>query len=120
MAIPTRLHFPRAPRRLPAACTLLGALALLPATHGATAGAAPLDAAASDPGALGWMQGFPPPEAKRIRYTDSDYFAFPKLRWTACHFRQLMPTVGVSRGPGQRRRCHSAWMRRSTRCRSRP
>jgi CubicO group peptidase (beta-lactamase class C family) len=94
------LHFPRAPRRLAAACTLLGALTLLPAAHGATAGAAPLDAAASDPGALGWMQGFPPPEAKRIRYTDSDYFAFPKLRWTACHFRQLMPTVGVSRGPG--------------------
>lgn len=100
MAIHTRLHFPRAPRRLAAVCTLLGALALLPAAHAATATAAPPDAAASDPGALGWMQGFPPPEAKRIRYTDSDYFAFPKLRWTACHFRQLMPTVGVSRGPG--------------------
>lgn len=98
MAIPTRLHFPRAQWRLAAACTLLGALALLPSAH--TASAAPPDAAASDPGALGWMQGFPPPEAKRIRYTDSDYFAFPKLRWTACHFRQLMPTVGVSRGPG--------------------
>lgn len=100
MAIPTRLHFPRAQWRLAAACTLLGALALLPSAHTATASAAPPDAAASDPGALGWMQGFPPPEAKRIRYTDSDYFAFPKLRWTACHFRQLMPTVGVSRGPG--------------------
>lgn len=100
MATPTRLHFPRAQWRLAAACTLLGALALLPSAHAATASAAPPDAAASDPGALGWMQGFPPPEAKRIRYTDSDYFAFPKLRWTACHFRQLMPTVGVSRGPG--------------------
>lgn len=100
MATPTRLHFPRAQWRLAAACTLLGALALLPSAHTATASAAPPDAAASDPGALGWMQGFPPPEAKRIRYTDSDYFAFPKLRWTACHFRQLMPTVGVSRGPG--------------------
>ncbi|WP_137189626.1 serine hydrolase domain-containing protein [Stenotrophomonas rhizophila] len=100
MAIPTRLHFPRAQWRRAAACTLLGALALLPGAHAATASAAPPDAAASDPGALGWMQGFPPPEAKRIRYTDSDYFAFPKLRWTACHFRQLMPTVGVSRGPG--------------------
>lgn len=100
MAIPTRLHFPRAQWRRAAACTLLGALALLPGAHAATASAAPPDAAASDPGALGWMQGFPPPEAKRIRYTDSDYFAFPKLRWTACHFRQLMPTVGVSREPG--------------------
>jgi len=100
MAIRTRVYSPRAQWRWAAACALLGALALLPAAHGATAGAAPPDVTASDPGTLGWMQGFPPPEAKRIRYTDSDYFAFPKLRWTACHFRQLMPTVGVSRGPG--------------------
>jgi len=60
----------------------------------------PRSAEASDPRLLGWMQGAPPPEDKRIRYTDDDYFSFPKLRWTACHFRQLMPTVGVSRGPG--------------------
>jgi len=100
MATSTRVYFPRAQRRLAAACTLLCALVLLPAAHGAPASATPPDAAASDPRTLGWMQGFPPPEAKRIRYTDSDYFAFPKLRWTACHFRQLMPTVGVSRGPG--------------------
>lgn len=62
--------------------------------------APPLSAEASDPKLLGWMQGAPPPEDKRIRYTDDDYFSFPKLRWTACHFRQLMPTVGVSRGAG--------------------
>ncbi|MCF7751388.1 beta-lactamase family protein [Bacillus subtilis subsp. subtilis] len=73
---------------------------MLPAAQAAQDDAASLDARASDPVALGWMQGFPPPEAKRIRYTDTDYFSFPKLRWTACHFRQLMPTVGVSRGPG--------------------
>ncbi len=100
MATSTRVYFSRAQRRLATACTLLCALVLLPAAHGAPASATPPDAAASDPGTLGWMQGFPPPEAKRIRYTDSDYFAFPKLRWTACHFRQLMPTLGVSRGPG--------------------
>jgi CubicO group peptidase (beta-lactamase class C family) len=60
----------------------------------------PLSADQSDPRVLGWMQGFPPPEDKIIRFSDSDYFAFPKSRWTVCHFRQLMPTVGVSRGLG--------------------
>lgn len=63
----------------------------------------PLSAEASDPVLLGWMQGAPPPEDKRIRYTDDDYFSFPKLRWTVCHFRQLMPTVGVSRDAGAAR-----------------
>ncbi len=54
----------------------------------------------SDPGTLGWMKGFPPPPGKRIHLADPDYFAFPKLRWTVCHFRELMPTVGVDRGSG--------------------
>ena len=53
----------------------------------------------SDPQTLGWMQGFPPRADKVIRFTDPDYFSFPKLRWTVCHFRELMPTVGVARGP---------------------
>ncbi len=59
---------------------------------------APLDAKASDPVTLGWMQGFPPAADKTIRFTDPDYFAFPKLRWTACHFRELMPTTVVRNG----------------------
>lgn len=54
----------------------------------------------SDPVKLGWMVGSPPPLDKTIRFADGDYFDFPKLRWTVCHFRQLMPTVGVGRGPG--------------------
>lgn len=58
----------------------------------------PLDAKASNPVTLGWMQGFPPAADKTIRFTDPDYFAFPKLRWTACHFRELMPSVSVPRG----------------------
>lgn len=62
--------------------------------------AAPLSAEQSDPLKLGWMQGFPPPGDKIIRFSDSDYFNFPKSRWTVCHFRQLMPTVNVSRGLG--------------------
>lgn len=61
---------------------------------------APMTAEQSDPEKLGWMRGAPPPADKVIRFYDSDYFAFPKLRWTVCHFRELMPTVGVSRGLG--------------------
>lgn len=49
---------------------------------------------------MGWMQGYPPAADKTIRFTDSDYFAFPKLRWTVCHFRELMPTTAVTRGAG--------------------
>ncbi|MCA1769309.1 MAG: beta-lactamase family protein [Halomonas sp.] len=57
-----------------------------------------LTAAESDPVALGWMQGFPPPPERIIGQPDSDYFSFPKLRWTVCHFRELLPTRRVSRG----------------------
>ncbi len=57
-----------------------------------------LSADASNPVTMGWMQGFPPPADKVIRFTDADYFAFPKLRWTVCHFRELMPSVGVDNG----------------------
>ena len=57
-----------------------------------------LNAADSNPKTLGFMQGFPPAADKTIRFTDPDYFAFPKLRWTACHFRELMPTVTVRNG----------------------
>jgi CubicO group peptidase (beta-lactamase class C family) len=58
----------------------------------------PMSAEASDPVKLGWMVGSPPSPDKIIRFSDPDYFSFPKLRWTVCNFRQLMPTVGVSRG----------------------
>ncbi|WP_232824868.1 serine hydrolase [Primorskyibacter marinus] len=58
----------------------------------------PLSAQDSTPEALGWMQGFPPAADKTIRFTDPDYFAFPKLRWTVCHFREMMPTVAVRNG----------------------
>ena len=61
---------------------------------------APLSAAESDPQLLGWMQGFPPPADKQIGQPDSNYFSFPKLRWTVCHLRELLPTEQVSRGLG--------------------
>ncbi|HAB63372.1 MAG TPA: 6-aminohexanoate hydrolase [Pseudomonas sp.] len=44
------------------------------------------------------MQGFPPPAEKLIGQPDSNYFSFPKLRWTVCHIRELLPTEAVSRG----------------------
>ena len=54
--------------------------------------AQPLSAAESDPAVLGWMEGFPPPPDKQIGQPDSNYFSFPKLRWTVCHLRELLPT----------------------------
>lgn len=59
-----------------------------------------LDAVASDPVALGWMQGFPPPPEKLITQPDSNYFSFPKLRWSVCHLREFLPTKEISRGLG--------------------
>ena len=46
------------------------------------------------------MQGFPPPPDKLITQPDSNYFSFPKLRWTVCHLREFLPTEQVSRGLG--------------------
>ena len=57
-----------------------------------------LSAEQSDPKVMGWMQGFPPPDDRLIMQPDSDYFSFPKLRWTVCHIREFLPTKQVSRG----------------------
>ena len=62
--------------------------------------AEPQDAAASDPNTMGWMQGFPPADERIIGYPASDYFSFPKLRWTFCHFREIQATRRVGRGLG--------------------
>jgi len=61
---------------------------------------AQLTAEESDPNRLGWMKGFPPPADKLIGQPESNYFSFPKLRWTVCHMRELLPTCEVSRGLG--------------------
>ena len=87
------LRTPRSRHRL-SLTLLLAALATAPGAHAATWP----DARASDPRTLGWMQGFPPPPDKRIKQPESDFFSFPKLRWTVCHIRTLMPTRGVGRG----------------------
>ncbi len=46
------------------------------------------------------MRGFPPPADKWITHPDSTFFSFPKLRWSVCHIRELLPTRQVSRGLG--------------------
>ncbi|MGE8447657.1 MAG: 6-aminohexanoate hydrolase, partial [Comamonas sp.] len=56
------------------------------------------DAADSDPVKLGWMVGSPPPANRILRFEDGSYFQFPAMRWSVAHFRELMPTVNVSRG----------------------
>lgn len=61
---------------------------------------APPDAAHSDPKALGWMTGFPPSPEKAVLFADSSFRLFPQLRWAWSNMRQLVPTVGVWRGPG--------------------
>ena len=66
----------------------------------ALADAEPLDDAASDPNTMGWMRGFPPPDERIIGHPASDYFSFPKLRWTFCHFREIQATKRVGRGIG--------------------
>lgn len=83
--------------RLVAATAIILATLPLPATSMAQQA---MTAEDSDPARLGWMLGSPPPADKIIRFSDPDYFTFPKMRWTVCHFRQLMPTVNVSRGLG--------------------
>ena len=66
-----------------------------------TASASPTpDAQASDPQALGTMQGFPPPAEKTVAFADGSFRAFPQLRWAWSNIRQLVPTVAVWRGPG--------------------
>ena len=59
------------------------------------------DADASDPNALGWMQGSPPQPAQLIRFQDDRFLEFPQIRWTLSHMRELAPTTAVWRGDGR-------------------
>ncbi|WP_418642329.1 serine hydrolase domain-containing protein [Vibrio chaetopteri] len=81
------------------AITLL-TLALSSLSYANSAPSDALDAEASDPIKMKWMVGFPPPKDKLIMQPESDFFSFPKMRWTVCHIRELMPTKQVTRGIG--------------------
>lgn len=56
------------------------------------------DASATDPVALGWMTGSPPPPDRLIRFEDGSFLRFPMWRWSFSHWRELVPTVNVPRG----------------------
>ncbi len=58
-----------------------------------------LDAAASDPVALQWMVGSPPPADKLIQFADGSAFKFPRTRWTYSNMRRLVATSVVPRTP---------------------
>ena len=60
--------------------------------------AQPLDAHASDPVAMGWMTGTPPPPEKTIRFADGSFYLFPQTRWSFSNIRQFVPTHAISRG----------------------
>ena len=59
-----------------------------------------LDGRASDPRAMGWMEGTPPPPERRVRFGGEPTLGFPQIRWSLCHTRELVPTVNVWRGEG--------------------
>jgi CubicO group peptidase (beta-lactamase class C family) len=56
--------------------------------------------AESDPAAMGWMRGSPPPPERTIRFDDGSFGRFPQLRWSLANYRELFPTARVSRGSG--------------------
>jgi hypothetical protein len=85
-------------RWLRAVLPVLLASAVANASDGAPT--APADARATDPVALGWMVGSPPPADKLIRFEDGSFYRFPQWRWSFSNWRQLRPTVAVPRGAG--------------------
>ena len=105
--MPNKNHMPRFRRSLSTFAMVSAALVITACSAKESADAqptaekpAPMSAAQSDPNTLGWMEGFPPPPERLIMQPDSNYFSFPKLRWTVCHLRELLPTEQVSRGLG--------------------
>lgn len=57
-----------------------------------------LDAHTSDPIAMGWMEGLPPPSEKRLAWARADHMRFPTHRYAYSHMREFLPTVRVGRG----------------------
>ncbi|MFZ9406332.1 MAG: serine hydrolase domain-containing protein [Burkholderiaceae bacterium] len=65
----------------------------LPAPH-------ELDADASCPMRMGWMQGTPPAADRLIRFDSGDARRFPQSRWAFSHTREFQPTLNIPRGDG--------------------
>lgn len=82
----------------PLIALLVAALAPCPAL--AQVQTARPDAAASDPVAMKWMVGSPPPSERMIRYSDQSFMTFPQTRWSFSHWRQFLPSAEILRGDG--------------------
>src|SRR5580658_6840185 len=61
------------------------------------------DGPASDPIALGLMQGTPPAPEQRVLFGDDRFLEFPQIRWALSHMRELVPTAHIWRGSGASR-----------------
>lgn len=61
---------------------------------------APANSVETDPAALGWMEGAPPPEDRMVRQTDGSFYQFPRTRWAFSNMRSLFPTTNLWHGSG--------------------
>ena len=59
-----------------------------------------LDARTSDPTVMGWMEGLPPAQDKRLAWERADHMRFPTHRYAYSHMREFLPTARVGRGSG--------------------
>ncbi len=84
---------------------LMAAATVLPVRAASTV---PPSDAESDPRKLGWMVGFPPPAEKVIAPPMSNFFTWPKLRWSVCHMREMQATRRIARGVGAPYRAEEA------------
>lgn len=57
-----------------------------------------LDAHTSDPKAMGWMEGLPPPPGKRLAWARADHMRFPTHRHAFSRMREFLPSARVGRG----------------------
>ncbi|WP_295530729.1 serine hydrolase [Novosphingobium sp. Chol11] len=55
-----------------------------------------LDGVTSDPVAMGWMVGAPPPLDKRILAARADHMRFPMIRWSYSNMRSFAATANVA------------------------
>lgn len=85
--------------KLSLTAALLFLLSISTITHASKPTKQLLTDAQSDPNTLQLMVGFPPPIDKRVTLPDSNFFSFPKLRWSVCHMRELLPTGSIERNP---------------------
>jgi CubicO group peptidase (beta-lactamase class C family) len=90
----------RAILRMSVTAAIVSSLVSISPTAQSPAPAPALDARASDPVAMAWMVGAPPPAEKLVRFADGSWFRFPQTRWSFSNVRQLMPTSVVRRGNG--------------------